>query len=134
MCKDDMLPCGCGVKTDDAVYIYRKHYGLRGDEYLIIYKDVRLEYFSPVGESYDTAVEKMVERIKDHPEAALLRKAIRNAVYESSLYYRDWWVRCSRCRHSVDVGVFEPKIRCRIHRWCEIDCRDFEFKTGDQGG
>ena len=124
LCKEH-LPCGCGVKTEDAVYIYTKWYARKGMEIYIAYRDFTLDDFIPHEESDEEAIKRLYKKVESHAESALLKKAINNAIYGRSLNWRDWSARCGKCRHFT--SVYHRK-KCRIHDWCSIDCKDFVKK------
>ena len=125
LCKEE-LPCGCGVKTEDAVYISVHRKGKSGNEYVIEYKDFRIHKWMPVKivkAGKDEEAKKLLNLVKNHPEKDLLELAILNAVYESSsCYYTDWFERCSKCVNFT----YNLRKKCRIHNWCSISCKDFK--------
>lgn len=115
LCKD-MLPCGCNVKTNDAVYIHVKKYFGKCQRIFIEYKNFKLNTFIP-----DDNIDEHAFRLISTVESQLIKKAIHNAIYERSLYDNDWFVRCSKCAN-FDDG------KCTIHERCSIDCSDFKLK------
>lgn len=127
MCKE-RLPCGCGIKTEDAVYIYTKWYARRGMEIYIAFKDFTLEDFIPHEESDIDATKRLYVKVEKHPDSALLKKAIDNALFGSSLNWRDWSTRCGKCKHFTSMY---HKKKCEIHDWCSVDCKDFIKKEGN---
>jgi len=132
LCKE-YLPCGCGVKTEDAVYIYTKQYAKRGKEIYIAFKNYILEDFIPYEESYERAIERLFKKVENNPESTLLKKAIENAFYGKSLYWGDWIERCSKCvnfnpsgkTHNIHDATRRWRKKCKIHDWCSVDCKDF---------
>ena len=122
LCKDGKLPCGCGVKVDDAVYIYTKRYAKSGFEVQIQYKGFKIDEFFPKNVDYEEIEKRLCEKVAGHPQADLLKKAIHNAIWGKSLYWKDWIVRCSKCKYFTSPY---NKKKCRIHNWCSIDCSDF---------
>ncbi len=124
LCKEK-LPCGCGVAKEDAVYIYTKWYAKTGLEVYIHYKGLEVEAFIPHDEDDETALKRLLDKVKNHPQEELLKKAIEDALYGRSLYWKDWMIRCSKCKHFTSPY---HKKKCEIHDWCSIDCRDFERK------
>ncbi|ADC64755.1 hypothetical protein Ferp_0582 [Ferroglobus placidus DSM 10642] len=127
LCRD-LLPCGCGIRIEDAVYIYTKRYARAGMEIHIAFKGYVLEDFIPREESYEDAVKRLYRKVEEdlrrHPglDASTLKKAIDNALFGRSLNLGDWPERCGKCEHFN--SVYDRK-KCEIHDWCSVGCKDF---------
>lgn len=137
LCKDRKLPCGCNVKTEDAVYIYVWYAGRRGKNICIRYKDINIDEWCQRGEHPEEELKKL---IKGHPAQKLLEKAVENAIYGRSLYHRDWITRCSKCSnfipfegtaYDITHSMQQWRKKCKIHDWCSIDCEDFRKEEID---
>ena len=124
LCKDGKLPCGCGVSTEDAVFVYRKHYAKSGDEIYVSYKDFQLEHFIRNDENQLEALKNLLRRAERHPEEKLLKQAIANAISGKSAYERHWRARCARCKHHGNL--FGSKFKCKRGNVPSIACADFE--------
>ena len=85
LCKNERLPCGCGIKKEDAVYIYTKRYAKRGLEVYIRYKVFEIDEFVPHDD--EEALERLYKKVENHPQSELLKKAIYDALYGRSLYW-----------------------------------------------
>ncbi len=123
LCKDGNLPCGCGVSTDDAVYICTKHYARSGDGIYIRYKDFELDAFLPHGKNRLEDMRNLMKIAEDHPEAGLLKSAIANALSGRSLYSHHWRARCARCANAKDIFSKRP---CDIQEFPSVACNKFE--------
>ncbi len=118
--KGEFLACGCGVKKEDAPYIYRKHYGNDRTQIYIKFKDIIIERTFKTEETKKIE-EELKKLVKGNKYEDLLKKAIENALYGMS-HYDHYWVRCRKCKHYL--GRLR-KRKCKLHRWLSIGCKDF---------
>jgi len=135
----EYLPCGCGVKTEDAVWLYHQKRAKHLDRIWISYDgwDFRslVQPIKPAyGEwdeeyNYEAVKQRFLAHVKSFGYSEHIQKilliAFHNAVYGSSYDYSAWAGRCWRCIHNIGV----QRVKCKLGKtWMDISCTDFVLK------